>query len=67
MTAPVPTNPLAPAKGARPWNWCRKCKQAVDVDDDSGDGSEHRCWGCGRSFALTVYEDGSCTLTVVRP
>jgi hypothetical protein len=46
----------------RPWNWCFKCRQPVDVDPESFDGSEHMCWGCQRYLTLVVYTDGSCGL-----
>lgn len=41
----------------RPWNWCHKCRQPVDVDADSVDGSEHKCWGCDRMFTLVAFTD----------
>jgi hypothetical protein len=46
----------------RPWNWCHKCRQTVDVDAESSDGSEHKCWGCGRWFTLVAFEGGSFEL-----
>lgn len=39
----------------RPWNWCHKCRQPVDVDGDSFDGSLHRCWGCDRELMLVCF------------
>jgi hypothetical protein len=46
----------------RPWNWCHKCRQPVDIDDESMDGSEHRCWGCDRYLMLVCFEGGSAQL-----
>lgn len=51
---------------ARPWNWCHKCRQEVDVDAGSSDGSEHRCLGCRRAFVLVELTDGTFALEVRR-
>lgn len=45
----------------RPWNWCHKCKQLVDVDGVS-DGSEVKCLGCRRRFSVTYFDGGKWAL-----
>lgn len=44
----------------RPWNWCHKCRQPVDVDECT-DGSERKCIGCDRWFVCVHFTglDGS--------
>lgn len=45
----------------KPWNWCGKCRQPVDVDE-CFDGSEIVCIGCDGVFIATVFVDGSWLL-----
>lgn len=49
----------------RPWNWCYKCGQTVDIDNDDFDGSEVKCWGCGRRFVLAEMTDGSFRMHII--
>jgi hypothetical protein len=48
------------------WNWCYKCMQLVDVYGLS-DGSEVKCWGCRRRFAVTYSEGGKWALLPLPP
>ena len=36
-----------------PWNWCPTCAQAIDIDDETHEGNEVRCWGCRAWYVVT--------------
>lgn len=50
-------------KNKKPWNWCYKCRQLVDVDADGHhDGAEVTCLGCRSKFIIVECTDGSWVL-----